>query len=46
MIVSIVPPLHLKELISEFSEHEFIIKEITTKTGSKNAGTKKFTVIL
>ena len=39
MIVSIVPPLHLKELISEFSEHEFIIKEVTTKTG-KNSGTK------
>ena len=43
--VSIVPPLHLKELISEFSEHEFIIKEVTTKTG-KNSETKKFTVIL
>ena len=45
MFVSIVPPLHLKELISEFSEHEFIIKEVTTKTG-KNSETKKFTVIL
>ena len=45
MFVSIVPPLHLKELISEFSEYEFIIKEVTTKTG-KNSGTKKYTVIL
>ena len=36
---------YIINLFSEFSEHEFIIKEVITKTGKK-AGSKKFTVKL